>query len=46
MYFLEEKELANAFLIPIVAQKIDLFDEDYFVECSKAIKGIAEKSVG
>jgi hypothetical protein len=46
MYFSEERDPANALLIPIVAQKIELVDEDYLGECSKAIKGLAEKSVG
>ena len=46
MYFSEEREPANAVLIPIVAQKIELVDEDYLGECSKGVKGLAEKSVG
>jgi hypothetical protein len=46
MYFSEDREPANAILIPIVAQKIELVDEDYLGECSKAIKGLGEKSVG
>jgi hypothetical protein len=41
----EEKEVANAVIIPIIAQKIELVDEDYLGECSKSIKILAEKSV-
>lgn len=39
----EEKELANAQLIPIIAQKLEVCDEDYLGECAKSIIAVSEK---
>ena len=45
MYISEDVEAGNGILIPIIAQKIELIDEDYLVECSKSIRTLVEKSV-
>ena len=45
MYMSEERELGNVVIIPMIAQKIELVDEDYLGECAKSIKVLAEKSV-
>ena len=43
LYMSDEKEQANTIIIPIIAQKLELMDEDYLGQCSKTFKLLVEK---